>query len=106
MLVTDLAEQDAKKTPAQRAAPETPLFSHPDLFAQRHIGPGPEEARTMLQLLGYPSLDALIDEAIPNGILGQRRGLGSPHCLRIDGYMRGGKSDLSPTKLYSESHYS
>jgi glycine dehydrogenase len=67
MLVTDLPEQDAKKVSAPVGAP-TPLFSHPDSFVQRHIGPAPDEARTMLELLGYPTIDALIDDAIPAGI--------------------------------------
>jgi glycine dehydrogenase len=34
-------------------------------FARRHIGPGPEETRQMLSLLGVPSLDALVERAIP-----------------------------------------
>jgi glycine dehydrogenase len=34
-------------------------------FARRHIGPSPEETRQMLSLLGVPSLDALVDRAIP-----------------------------------------
>ena len=41
------------------------LPPHPDQFPRRHIGPSPEETREMLNLLGYPSLDALIDEAVP-----------------------------------------
>src|SRR5204862_7944448 len=68
MLVTDPPEQDAKKASAESIAPDVTLFSHPDSFAKRHIGPGPNEAHTMLQLLGFPNLEALIDEAIPKGI--------------------------------------
>jgi glycine dehydrogenase len=41
------------------------LPPHPDQFPRRHIGPGPEETREMLDLLGYPSLDALVDDAVP-----------------------------------------
>ncbi len=37
-------------------------------FADRHIGPGPEETATMLQALGLADLDELIDHAIPAGI--------------------------------------
>jgi glycine dehydrogenase len=36
-----------------------------DHFAPRHIGPTPDQARAMLATIGAPSLDALIDEAIP-----------------------------------------
>jgi len=40
-----------------------PASAHP--FARRHIGPGEVEVREMLEALGYDSLDALIDAAIP-----------------------------------------
>jgi glycine dehydrogenase len=43
-----------------------PLSGHP--FTRRHIGPGPEEAQAMLDALGYTSLDALIEDAIPANI--------------------------------------
>jgi len=46
----------------------TGLPLHPDQFARRHIGPGAEATREMLSLLGYPSLDALIDDAVPSQI--------------------------------------
>ena len=34
-------------------------------FQSRHIGPDAEETAAMLKVIGAPSLDALIDEAIP-----------------------------------------
>jgi len=37
-------------------------------FADRHIGPGEEEQRAMLEALGFPSLDALMEAAVPRGI--------------------------------------
>src|SRR5690606_13651755 len=37
-------------------------------FTRRHIGPGPEETQAMLSALGYTSLDALIEDAIPANI--------------------------------------
>ena len=37
-------------------------------FAARHIGPTPAERRAMLDVIGVPSLDALIDEALPASI--------------------------------------
>ncbi|MDT3443691.1 MULTISPECIES: aminomethyl-transferring glycine dehydrogenase [unclassified Pseudofrankia] len=37
-------------------------------FADRHIGPDAEAQATMLAALGYPSLDALTDAAVPAGI--------------------------------------
>jgi glycine dehydrogenase len=39
-----------------------------DVFAPRHIGPGPEETRAMLSALGVPSLHALVDETVPASI--------------------------------------
>src|SRR5688572_33334818 len=39
-----------------------------DWFVRRHIGPSPEERDEMLKAIGVPSLDALIDEAIPSAI--------------------------------------
>jgi glycine dehydrogenase len=44
------------------------LPQHPDQFSRRHIGPSPAQTREMLHLLGYPSLEALIDEAVPSQI--------------------------------------
>ena len=37
-------------------------------FIQRHIGPTPAEVTSMLETLGYPSLDALVDATIPESI--------------------------------------
>jgi glycine dehydrogenase len=37
-------------------------------FRHRHIGPSPDDVRRMLDLVGAPTLDALIDEAIPRDI--------------------------------------
>ena len=54
----------------------TALLSHSDQFPGRHIGPSADEARQMLELLGYASLDALIDEAVPSQIrLGRPLGI-------------------------------
>ena len=39
-----------------------------DWFARRHIGPSPAERDEMLRAIGAPSLDALVDEAIPASI--------------------------------------
>jgi glycine dehydrogenase len=39
-----------------------------DWFARRHIGPSPDERDQMLQAVGAPTLDALMDEALPASI--------------------------------------
>ena len=36
-----------------------------DRFADRHIGSSPEEVQEMLRVVGFPTLDAMIDAAIP-----------------------------------------
>ena len=55
----------APPTPTTTAAsPLRPL----DTFARRHLGSGPGEVAAMLDLVGYPSLDALTDAAVPTGI--------------------------------------
>ena len=48
-------------------AQNTPHLALPpaDRFARRHIGPGAEEQRAMLAALGFDTLDALIDAAVP-----------------------------------------
>src|SRR6266516_5444956 len=43
-------------------------MDHPDVFVERHIGPGPEDVAAMLETLGYPSLDAFIDAVVPADI--------------------------------------
>ncbi|MEV6815073.1 aminomethyl-transferring glycine dehydrogenase [Micromonospora sp. NPDC051296] len=37
-------------------------------FADRHIGPGPDDERRMLEAVGYASIDELMDAAIPEVI--------------------------------------
>jgi glycine dehydrogenase len=44
------------------------LTASPDRFVRRHIGPRPADAGEMLKQLGYASLDALIDDAVPKQI--------------------------------------
>jgi glycine dehydrogenase len=44
--------------------PATPAID----FAARHIGPSPSEVGSMLDSLGVPSLDALIDQTVPASI--------------------------------------
>ncbi len=39
-----------------------------DLFVRRHIGPGEIQIREMLETVGYDSLDALLDTAVPEQI--------------------------------------
>ena len=43
-------------------------LGEPAGFVRRHIGPGPAEQQAMLAALGYESLDALVDAAVPDSI--------------------------------------
>jgi len=45
-----------------------PVFPALDTFAHRHIGPRGDDLAAMLKEIGAPSLDTLIDEAIPSSI--------------------------------------
>jgi glycine dehydrogenase len=53
------------------------LLEPTDVFAERHIGPREHDLRVMLEELGYDSLDALMDTAIP-GTIRLRRDLSIP----------------------------
>jgi glycine dehydrogenase len=69
MLVTEAPEreltQTSKPAEASASAKTAALPPHPDQFPRRHIGPSTAESKQMLDLLGYPSLDALINDAVP-----------------------------------------
>jgi len=43
-------------------------LKHPDRFVRRHIGPAPSDVEQMLAVLGYRSLDELVDAAVPANI--------------------------------------
>ncbi|HEX9107803.1 MAG TPA: aminomethyl-transferring glycine dehydrogenase, partial [Longimicrobiales bacterium] len=43
-------------------------LEYTDRFVRRHVGPGEAEMRAMLELLGYDSLDALMEAAVPEQI--------------------------------------
>ncbi|MHC5051147.1 MAG: glycine dehydrogenase, partial [Planctomycetota bacterium] len=46
----------------------TSPFDYTDTFLHRHLGPSEEDVAAMLQTLGYDSLDALTDAALPDDI--------------------------------------
>jgi glycine dehydrogenase len=51
--------------------PNRALLAGTDQFARRHNGPAPDDVAHMLQTLGLDSLDALIDQAVPDVIRSQ-----------------------------------
>ena len=48
--------------------PVAAAWEEPTPFAERHIGPSPEEQATMLAVVGYGSLDELVADAVPAAI--------------------------------------
>ena len=59
--------------------PTQQLLSPSDTFVHRHLGPSEADIRQMLDLLGYDSLNALIDATVPAAIrLGRELELGPP----------------------------
>ncbi|HWP37541.1 MAG TPA: aminomethyl-transferring glycine dehydrogenase [Gemmatimonadales bacterium] len=56
----------ASVTPETRSRPGIP--AHPDQFPARHIGPRADQLGAMLDVCGYKTLDALIDDLVPSDI--------------------------------------
>jgi glycine dehydrogenase len=50
------------------AQPNSDSLAHPDQFRARHIGPNAAETAAMLKVVGYDSVDALVDAAVPKAI--------------------------------------
>ncbi len=58
----------ASKAKAPRKSAASSPLSHPDRFVARHIGPRPDDVPEMLEVMGYSSLDALVDDLVPTNI--------------------------------------
>ena len=67
-------------TPGSVSRPAQPDFLAEDQFVSRHNGPRPSDVKEMLGVLGYPTLDALIDAIVPDDIR-LRRPLALPAAL-------------------------
>jgi glycine dehydrogenase len=48
--------------------PSDDILEPSDLFAPRHLGPGPADVAAMLATLGCESLDALVEQTVPAAI--------------------------------------
>jgi glycine dehydrogenase len=53
---------------ATRTVSNSGSLAHPDQFVRRHIGPNAAETAAMLATIGYDSVDALVDAAVPKTI--------------------------------------
>lgn len=65
MLNLEIAANQESQT--HQFAPES-LLASTDSFAVRHIGPNTDEIEQMLKVLGFSTLDALIEQTIPPAI--------------------------------------
>jgi glycine dehydrogenase len=68
MIVTEAPNKDLTRLSEASSSAKTDSLCPPDQFARRHIGPGPDETANMLQVVGYPHLEALVDDAVPRQI--------------------------------------
>ena len=69
---TPSLETSASSSEHQQSPSPVEQVLSADNFAQRHIGPRNEDIRQMLDTLGFESLEALIQAAVPAGIRLQR----------------------------------
>lgn len=74
-------------------------FQHPDKFVRRHIGPGEAETRDMLNTLGVPSLEALIQETVPDSIR-LKKGLNLPEAMSEFEYLKELKKTAAKNKVF------
>ena len=69
MLVTEARDPESELRPTDAEAQENrrvpAAVVQPGEFERRHIGPAPQEAQQMLAALGFNSLDALMNAAVP-----------------------------------------
>ena len=62
-------EETRSEEPTQcQTTPRSPSSNAALPFVDRHIGLRPEDIDAMLETLGFDSLDALMDAAVPGGI--------------------------------------
>src|SRR5262245_51773641 len=74
-------------------------FDDPDAFAFRHIGPDPTDVKAMLRVVDAPSLDALINEVVPDRIR-LREPLNLPEGITEHQYLRDLRETASHNRLF------
>lgn len=55
-------------SPSSPGTPPSSLFAPLDTFERRHVGPRPADVAKMLEVVGYPTLDAFVDAVVPPSI--------------------------------------
>ena len=76
-----------------------PAIPTPDTFVSRHIGPSDADVRDMLQTLGMPSLDALIDATVPANIR-FRRALALPPATSEQEALADFRAMVAPNEVW------
>ena len=71
----------------------------PDVFTPRHLGPSDADVEAMLKILGFPSLDALIDATVPANIRFPRP-LNLPSALSEQEALVAFKAMVSPNQVW------
>jgi glycine dehydrogenase len=69
-----------------------------DQFQQRHLGPGPEDRKHMLETIGVRSLDELVDRTIPSSIR-RKEPMRSPSAMSEQRYLAHIASIASKNKV-------
>lgn len=55
-------------SPVTAGVPKTSVFAPLDSFTRRHVGPQPSSVNTMLEYLGFQSMDEFIAQCVPPSI--------------------------------------
>lgn len=66
--VNQQVKKTKSSTNSQSTSSSLAAFAPADAFASRHIGPNASEIEQMLKVLGFSSLDALIEKTLPSSI--------------------------------------
>src|SRR5208283_2894507 len=64
----DRSDSPSREKPVAERRMSEDRYDPYDFANRRHIGPSPDEIRDMLAVVGAPSLEALIDETVPEDI--------------------------------------
>src|SRR3989339_1147121 len=88
----------ARRTGEARTVTSTSI-PQPDVFTPRHLGPSDSDVEAMVKVLGYPSLDALIDATVPSNIR-LNRPLSLPAALSEQEALAEVKAMVAPNQVW------
>ncbi len=88
----------ARRTGEARTVTSTSI-PQPDVFTPRHLGPSDSDVEAMLKVLGYASLDALIDATVPGNIRFNRP-LNLPAAMSEQDALAEFKAMVAPNQIW------